>query len=419
MKILLVNPNIMQSPPVIPIGLEYLITALEKHNHKAEVLDLTFDPNPRKLLTKRLNTNPYDLVGFTIRNIDSSVFFNNEFYLPEIKKLVRIVKRKGIPVVLGGAGFSAIPHEMLEYFQADYGIIGPAEIMFPKFLELLQSGEISQKIYDGWKVGPDLDLTHIRGKKFNYIQYTSSEGIVGFSTQYGCTNHCPYCIEAGTKLWLKKIPNIVEEIRQIVDQGYSHFHLCDSEFNEDLGYSINFLKALKEANLSMKWTLYMKTTPYNEDLFKLLHDTHAYLITLTVDSDESIQEVNNYNYDDLAKIIDFCNKYEIEVAIDLLTGYPGEPLESSKKVIEFFKTHRPKGVGVSFNYRVGKNTPLAQLIKNNPSLQQKLSKPYPENDNLLEPIFYSHLDQSTIAELIGDDDLFQIAGVKSGVNYQF
>ena len=138
MKILLVNPNVMQNPPVIPIGLEYVVSALEKYNHKVEILDLTFDPNPRKILQKRINTNPYDLVGFTIRNIDSSVFYNNEFYLPEIRKLVKIVKRKGIPIILGGAGFSAIPNEILEYFQADYGIVGPAENMFPKFLELLQ-----------------------------------------------------------------------------------------------------------------------------------------------------------------------------------------------------------------------------------------------------------------------------------------
>jgi radical SAM superfamily enzyme YgiQ (UPF0313 family) len=419
MKILLVNPNIMQNPPVIPIGLEYIITALEKYNHKVELLDLTFEPNSRRILQKRLNKNPYDLVGFTIRNIDSSVFFNNEFYLPEIRKLVKIVQKKGIPIVLGGAGFSAIPHEMLEYFQADYGIIGPAEIMFPKFLELLQSDQVSQNIYDGWQVGPDLDLTHLRGKKVDYVQYTSNDGIVGFSTQYGCQNQCPYCIEARTKLWLKNIPNIIEELQHIIDQGYTHFHLCDSEFNEDLDYSISFLKELNEARIPLKWTLYMKPTPYNEELFELLHETKAYLITLTVDSDERTQTINNYNYDDLATIIEYCNKYKIELAIDLLTGYPGESLESTKKVIEFFKTHRPKRVGVSFNYRIGKNTSLAHLIKNTPSLQQKLSRPYSEEEDLLEPIFYSHLDQSTIAELIDNDELFQIAGVKAGVNYQF
>jgi radical SAM superfamily enzyme YgiQ (UPF0313 family) len=409
----------MKNPPVIPIGLEYLTTALEKHNHNVEIIDLTFEPNPRRLLQKRLNTNTYDIVGFTIRNIDSSVFFNNEFYLPEIRKLVRIAKRKEIPVILGGAGFSAMPHAILEYFHADYGIIGPAEIMFPKFLEQFQSNQASQEVYDGWIKGPDLELTHLRGKKINYTQYTLNDGIIGFTTQYGCQNQCPYCIEAGTKLWLKKIPKIIEELRNIVDQGYTHFHLCDCEFNEDLDYSIAFCNALKEANIPLKWTLYMKPTPYNEDLFKLLHETNAYLITLTVDSDQRTQTINNYDYDDLAKIIEYCNKYEIELAIDLLTGYPAESLESTKLVFKFFKTNRPKRVGVSFKYRIGKNTALAQIIRNNPSLQEKLSRPYSENEDFLQPIFYSHLDQSTIEELIDNDDLFQIAGFTPGVNYQF
>ncbi len=419
MKILLINPNTMNKPPVIPVGLEYITTALEKHNHNVEILDLTFDPNPRKLLQKRLNTNKYDLIGFTIRNIDSSVFFNNEFYLPDIRKLVRIVKKKGIPVILGGVGFSAMPNEILDYLEGDYGIIGPAEIMFPQFLELFQTNQLTQKIYDGWKVGLDLDLKHLRGKRINYIQYISNEGIVGFATQYGCINQCPYCIEAGTRLWLRNIPNIIEEIHYIIDQGYSHFHLCDCEFNEDLEYSIAFCKALKEAQLTLKWTLYMKPAPYNEELFKLLHETNAYLITLTVDSDENIQKLNNYDYDDLTKIIEFCNKYKIELAIDLLTGYPGESLESTKRVVSFFKSNRPKRVGVSFNYRIAKNTPLAKLIEKDTSLQQNLSRPYSEDENFVQPIFYNHLDQSIIEKLIDNDDLFQIAGVTPGVNYQF
>ena len=146
MNILLINPNTMQNPPVIPIGLEYILTALEKHNHNTDILDLTFEPNPDEVIKKRLETKSYDLVGFTIRNIDSSVFYNNQFYLPDIKNLVNIVRRVRIPVVLGGAGFSAMPHDMLDYFQADYGIIGPAENILPKFIDLLQSGKVTQKI---------------------------------------------------------------------------------------------------------------------------------------------------------------------------------------------------------------------------------------------------------------------------------
>jgi len=178
LKILLINPNRMLNPPVIPIGLEYLATALEKHNHDVNILDLCFASFPIKELKNILDKKSYDIVGLTIRNIDSCIYFNNEFYLPEFKKLIECVKKYEIPVVLGGAGFSAMPNEILEYLQADYGIIGPSEKAFPKFLELWQTEQLDNKIINGWNYGIDDSLIHIRAKKINYQQYLTTEGIV-------------------------------------------------------------------------------------------------------------------------------------------------------------------------------------------------------------------------------------------------
>ncbi|HDZ19378.1 MAG TPA: hypothetical protein ENH75_13855 [archaeon] len=162
----------------------------------------------------------------------------------------------------------------------------------------------------------------------------------------------------------------------------------------------------------------MKPTPHNENLFELLHKSKAYLITLSVDSDERIQKSNKYTYNDLANIVLYCQKYDIKLAIDLLIGYPNEPLDSVKKMIDFFKINRPFTVGISFNYRIYNHTPLASLIQKDTSLQKNLNKPYTDNENFLEPIFYNQLSQEMIEELLDHDDLFKIAGITSGVNYQ-
>ncbi|MFX0082938.1 MAG: B12-binding domain-containing radical SAM protein [Candidatus Hodarchaeota archaeon] len=418
LNILLVNPNRFHSPPVIPIGLEYLATALEKHNHDVEILDLCFSDKPEKDLDNILKKKSFDLVGFTIRNIDSAIYFNNEFFLPDFKPLVQSVKEQNIPVVLGGSGFSAMPNEILNFLKADYGIIGPGEIIFPKFLELMQSNSTTQKIFDGWESGVDNSLVNIRGNRVDYPQYLKEEGIVGFETHTGCNNQCPYCIEANTRVHFKGISKIIEELAHLVSQGYNHFHTCDTEFNTNLKFSIDFCLALIKRNLDMKWALYMKPTPYNEKFFELLHKSKAYLITLSVDSDERIQKSNKYNYDDLKKIVNYCHKYDLTLAIDLLIGYPNEPLKSIKKIIDFFKNNRPFTVGISYNYRAYNYTPLATLIKEDLSLQKNLNKQYRDGETFLEPIFYNQLSQETIEELIDNDDLFKIAGITPGVNYQ-
>jgi radical SAM superfamily enzyme YgiQ (UPF0313 family) len=345
----------MQKPPVIPIGLEYLTAALESHGHNIKILDLCFSSSPKEDLEKNLKKEKFDIIGFSIRNIDSCIYFNNEFYLPEFKDLIDCVKKHKILIILGGSGFSAMPDEVLEYFQADFGIIGPGERAFPKFLESWQAGQLENKIINGWSYGLDDDLIQLRSKKIDYQNYYSNEGIIGFSTHMGCQNQCPYCMEAGKRVSFKKISHIIEEIEHLVNKGFTHFHLCDSEFNSNLRFSIEFCEKLAEKYLPMKWTLYMKPYPYNEQLFQFLHESNAYLITLSVDSDKIIQSQNQYSYDDLVNIIDYCNKYEIELAIDLLVGYPYETIESINNMFEFFKNKRPKTVGVSFYIYDNKN----------------------------------------------------------------
>ncbi|MFX0065867.1 MAG: B12-binding domain-containing radical SAM protein [Candidatus Hermodarchaeota archaeon] len=418
MKILLVNPNTMRNPPVIPIGLEYLVTALDNHGYEVDLLDLTFVSSSLTKLDETLRMNSYDIVGFSIRNIDSATYFTNEFYLPAIKKLVQCVKEHKKIVVLGGAGFSAMPHEVLTYLGADYGIVGSGEMMFPLFLETWKAGKLDKKIYAGQQHGPNKALVHRRGTKVDYSKYLTEGGIMGFETHRGCYNQCPYCVEAKTPVWYKNIPHIIEELRYIVNQGYTHFHLCDCEFNTDLNYSLEFCRALTESSLPLKWTLYMKPAPYNEELFQLLHQSHAYLITLTVDSDEQIQAQNNYSYKDLANFIEYCKKYKIKLAIDALTGYPNEPPKSTERMIHFFRKHRPTTVGISFYYRVYGNTPLAELIKQDESLQARLSRPLSKDETFLEPIFYHQHTREFVEKLIAEDELFNLAGLIPGVNYQ-
>ncbi|MFX1274119.1 MAG: B12-binding domain-containing radical SAM protein [Promethearchaeota archaeon] len=418
-NILLINPNTMKSPPVVPIGLEYLMTALRKNGYNAEILDLCFAVSPEKELKKHLQESSYDIIGITIRNIDSSLYYNNEFYLPAIKKLIQVIKKFDIPIVLGGSGFSAMPKEILDYLEGDFGIIGPGEVIFPEFLKAWTSKQINSRLFDGWQLGLDGDLIHLRGSNVNYSQYMSNGGIVGFRTHIGCQNHCPYCIEANKKIIPEKISNIIAELSYIVDKGFNHFHLCDSEFNNDLVHSINFCKALKESQIELKWTLYMKPTPFNEELIRLLNETNAYLITLTVDSDKHIQALNNYSYDDLAEFIRLCNKYGIQLVIDLLTGYPHEPFNSTKDVIKFFQKHRPTRVSVGYYYRLAKNTPLTKLITKEVAFHNKLTRPISNNENFLNPIFFSQYSQKRIEELIADDEIFSIAGLTPGVNYQY
>ena len=418
LNILLVNPNRVKDPPVIPIGLEYIATALERHNHNVNILDLCFYESPEELLTKKLSGRSYDIVGFSIRNIDSLGYFNNKFFLPAIKPLIQCVKKHNIPVILGGSGFSAMPYKILDYFDADYGIIGPGEIIFPRFLELLQSEREVKKMHDGWDNGSDAELVHLRGNRIDYSQYLSGEGTIGFETHKGCLSQCPFCVRAGTQTLYKKIPYIIEELKYLVNQGFTDFQLCDDEFNSDLTFSIKFCRALIKAELSIRWMLFMKPYPYNEELFKQLYGAKAYRISIDTTSDKRIQKLNNYNYNDLKNVIEYCKKYQLELKISLIVGYPHESYESIKNMVDFFKSHRPTSVSIDSYFRVYDNTVLADLIRSDTSLQRNLIRPYSEELNFLEPVYFNQISQDVLEELISEDELFKIAWLNPEVDSQ-
>ena len=58
------------------------------------------------------------------------------------------------------------------------------------------------------------------------------------------------------------------------------------------------------------------------------------------------------------------------------------------------------------------------LVEKDEKLQKDLITPYSNNQNFLFPIFYNQIKQETIEDLIAGKELFRIAGITPGVNYQ-
>ncbi|MBD3352739.1 MAG: radical SAM protein [Candidatus Lokiarchaeota archaeon] len=432
MKVLLVNPNRFQKPPVIPLGLEYLFISLKEKNYEVEILDLCFCDDPLAEIQNLLNKQNYDLIGITIRNVDSVLFYNNEYFLSKIKKIVDITKIFQIPIVLGGIGYSIAPKKILKYLKADFGIIGPGERAIVKLLEDIENRgikNIDYKLINGWDLGLDRDVVYKRTTNIDYNQYLEEDGIVGFETQKGCKNKCSYCVEANKRLYFKDPKNVIGEIADLVEKGYGHFHLCDSEFNQSLKHCKKFLRELiawikrekKERN-DFRWALYMVPNTYDEELFALLMKSNAYLITLSVVSDEKEQENTSYNYQDVEKIIQYCNKYEIKIAIDLMVGFPGEKLQSIAKAIQFFRIYKPSSVGINFIFRLYECMQLTEYIFQN---EIHASKVYPEISlssnkelDLLQPHFFRGIKLEAIEKLINKESLFKVEGLQDSVNYQ-
>ena len=415
MDITLINPNRYKFPPVIPIGLEYIARVLEDDGHSVEVLDLCFVEDIYKAIDYHFNMHNSDIVGVTIRNIDPSIFGSSECFLDEVSDIIKYIKSKyNKKIILGGAGYSIMPEDVLRYVDGDYGIYGYGERAIVKLINDINSNKVDYKIIDGYKLGSE--NKYKRNIYFNYDVYFNNGGIAGFETQKGCNGICNYCYESGKRVIYKDVCSIIEELRIIIDKGYKKFHLCDSEFNQNADFCEDFLRELIRAKIDMSWVLYMKVVPYTREMFALLKKSGVEVITLSVDSYQCTSFNGQYSFENIKDVIDYTKEFGIKLAVDLLTGFPYESGDSLRNVISFFKENRPNTVGVSYAIRIYPSDEIGRIVLKDESLMQYFSGN--PKEGYIKPVYFKQLNLEEIVEIVGGDELFRIETGDKMVNYE-
>jgi hypothetical protein len=198
----------------------------------------------------------------------------------------------------------------------------------------------------------------------------------------------------------------------MVEKGHEHFHLCDSEFNEHLDYSLDFCSALKKSGMHIKWALYMKPGNSNEELMRLFKDTGVYLITLSVDSWKRGPEY----WPHVQQIISTAEPFGIKVAVDFLTGFPYEDDDTVLRWLDLFRQAKPDSVGINTYIRLYASLRLTDIILKDTHLKDNLLGNI-HDKTFVKPVFYNHISKDKLVPLIDGDPLFRIEGVERGVNY--
>ena len=123
----LINTNRM-TPPIAPIGLDYLASALRAAKIDVELLDLGIAADPEAELAAYFRSRQPELVGLTFRNVDDCFWPSARSFLPVLERDVAAVRAAtDAPIVLGGVGYSLFAPQILERTQADFGIRGDGE----------------------------------------------------------------------------------------------------------------------------------------------------------------------------------------------------------------------------------------------------------------------------------------------------
>jgi len=388
-------------PAIAPIGLDYLADALLAAGHNARLLDLCFSEDPATDIAAACRSFAADAIGVTIRNTDDCYFTSRSFFLPEIKRILELLRRHAnAPIVLGGVGFSIMPEAVMEFCEADFGIAGDGEVALVEFLNALQRR-------GSWETVPNLlfrergvirrnrvepaDLSQLPPRRRAFVdnrRYFAAGGQTGFETKRGCPMSCLYCADPVAKgratRWMPPSA-VVAELAALLAQGVDHFHTCDSEFNLPAEHALEVCRAMVAAGLAdkIRWYAYCAPKPFDDEMAAWFRRAGGVGIDFGADSgnDEMLARLGRpFAAADLADTAQICRRHGIRFMYDLLLGGPGETRETLAETIALMRRLEPDCVGLSIGVRVYEGTPVAQLLSRADGTEDRC--------RLLQPTFY-------------------------------
>ncbi|NQU63933.1 MAG: cobalamin B12-binding domain-containing protein, partial [SAR324 cluster bacterium] len=205
-KIVLISTNRHIDPaPVFPLALAYLSAFLAKKLPDLKVCQIDFNLQSQEEYQRILRDINPDLIGISIRNVDTANSFHKSHFIEDNKTLISELKAKYplAKIVVGGAGFSIFPEDIFKQLSPDFGIVGEGEISLYKLITCLRNSEDYANI-EGLIYCKDEKLifnrreTYLESPEIVYNDelidfYWEKCGIINFQTKRGCPYHCIYC----------------------------------------------------------------------------------------------------------------------------------------------------------------------------------------------------------------------------------
>jgi tryptophan 2-C-methyltransferase len=430
--ITLVNSNRL-SPPIAPLGLDYIAAATRAAGIETDLLDLCLASDSHGAIEHYFSTHSPRLVGISFRNVDDSFWPSCQSYVAALIELVREVRRHSdAPIVIGGVGFSIFAERLTAMTGADFGVHGDGEVsMIALYRELegqrnwtrvpglcWQQGEQWVSNYPAW---PEL-LDYPRPRDFiDNRQYYQRGGQGGLETKRGCPRRCSYCadpVAKGRRVRCRTPAAVADEATALWAQGVEVLHFCDGEFNIPRNHALAVCEALIERGLGTKirFYIYAAVRPFDAELAQKLKAAGCVGINFTGDAAHpemllSYRAAHRRSH--LEESVCICRHAGITCMVDLLLGGPGETPDTVNYTIRSLQAIAPDCVGAGLGMRVYPGTPALRELQLEGDINKcaGIKRRYRGPVDLVWPTFYispalGSAPARMVRELIGADARF-------------
>lgn len=402
-------------PPVFPLGLSCLTASIKGHNLKG--FDPNILPSHHQNLANLLRKFRPDVVGISLRNIDSTNKRRVVFYYNYFKDMINFIKENSdnnCKIVVGGPAFSMFAEKVMhDEPRIDYGVFGEGEITFPQLIENLETPQKVKSIFyrkgekvffTGSRKNTDLDNLQFADRSlFNLEYYLNIPDAIGVETKRGCAFGCIYCIYGflnGKQYRLRKPASVGDEIEFLVKKkGIKHFTFIDSVFNYPLNHAKAICNEIIIKKLVVSWSAWFHDKYLTKEFVQLAKRAGCNKFILSPDgfSDRTLKRLGkSQNKEDVLRAFTILNQFTgIEICYNFFKNPPGQSFISFLTLLFFcFKAKCKMGKKIHFEFnsiRIEPNTKLHEI-----ALKEGIIN---KNDSLLYPKNYTNLDTRYIEKI--------------------
>jgi len=381
MKVLLVqSPLGGGEQPVFPLGLACLKAAL--FGHTVRIFDANLSTQPLRELESVIAGFGPEVVGISLRNIDSTNKRKEVFYYAYLKDAIdMITHRTRAKVVIGGSGFSMFAEEiMADEARIDYGVFLEGEAAFPELLDNLEAPERVRSVYyrrdgavrfTGVREQVDLDAVALPSREavaaYDSRRYPDA---VGVETKRGCVLDCMYCIYGflnGKALRLRTPERVVDEIESLVrDHAVASFTFVDSVFNIPRRHAEAICRELVRRNLRVRWSAWFNERGLTREFVELARAAGCRNIILSPDafSEETLRRLGkNIRTEDILAAHALLKGLDgVEVSYNFFKNPPGQTLSTALSLLRFtLRAKKEMGSRVHFEFSSMRVEPHTKL----------------------------------------------------------
>lgn len=395
--------------PVPPIGLSYVATATRKAGHEVRFLDMMVSHNPTGELEKALADFDPEVVGISIRNIDTVIPQRLAWSFGESAQLIAKIRESGKRIiVLGGSAVSVVKAAALEHLDADFAIVGEGEVAFPQLLQALENhapyaGTDGLCFRENGRIGqnpPRREKTFGASGMQDWIrwkEYDRGGGPFSIHTKRGCPLHCLYCnypVMEGPGFRLREATDVVDEIEQVKkDSDPRAFEFTDTTFNLPVSHAVSICEEILRRKLKVTLSAVgVNPLGVTRELLDLMKRAGFVSIVISADAanDTMLRNLQKgFTMDDVRRTARWVRESGISNTWFFLFGGPGETRDTVEQTLRFVEKElncrRCLTIAMT-GIRILPGTPMAQLL-----IRQGL---LPENPDLTRPVFYFAPDLS-------------------------